>query len=422
MFIATEPWWLTEAGRGRRLQDRVVVVTGGGAGSAWRRPAGWRWRAPVVIGDLDPATGRRRRPRSAACSSPSTWPTAPRSRPCSMRRPTPTARSTWPSTTPASPRPRTTRCSSPTSTCGAACRRSTSPPGLPVLQARHSPHAAGRQGSIINTASFVAVMGAMHLAGVPRRRAAVLAMSRELGVQFAPRGHPGQRPVLEPGRHAAAAELFAKDPERAARRLVHVPMGGSPSPTRSRRRWRSWPATASFVTASTFLVDGGTSRRRLRHAPVTPARGPSRPGLTTEDEVAPTVRSPVGEEQAVRRARGRSDRRSSTRRRWYSHGGRRGRRRRLQHLGRALRRGAKTISVPLIDAGGRVARVPGRRDAHAGGDDVDAGCPSWRTRRSGRCAGRHREGCGHPGRRAVACWRSSCRRPRPRSRRRCSAG
>src|SRR5690349_15600629 len=82
------------------------------------------------------------------------------------------------------------------------------------------------RGSIINTASFVALMGAAtSQIAYTASKGGVLAMTRELGVQFAREGIrvnalcPG--PVATP----LLMELFAKDPERAARRLVHVPMG-----------------------------------------------------------------------------------------------------------------------------------------------------------------------------------------------------
>src|ERR1700735_2802690 len=83
-----------------------------------------------------------------------------------------------------------------------------------------------RRGSIVNVASFVAVMGsATSQISYTASKGGVLAMSRELGVQFARQGirvtalcpGPVNTPLLQ--------ELFASDPERAARRLVHIPMG-----------------------------------------------------------------------------------------------------------------------------------------------------------------------------------------------------
>ena len=86
--------------------------------------------------------------------------------------------------------------------------------------------AGGPGGSVINTASFVATLGAAtSQISYTASKGGVLAMSRELGVQFAREGirvnalSPG--PVNTP----LLRELFATDPERAARRLVHVPMG-----------------------------------------------------------------------------------------------------------------------------------------------------------------------------------------------------
>jgi NAD(P)-dependent dehydrogenase (short-subunit alcohol dehydrogenase family) len=116
-------------------------------------------------------------------------------------------------------------------------------------------------GSVINTASFVAVLGAAtSQISYTASKGGVLALSRELGVEFARRGvrvnalcpGPVDTPLLQ--------ELYAKDPEQAARRLVHVPMG------RFARAQEIANAAlflasdeSSFVTASTFLVDGGIS-------------------------------------------------------------------------------------------------------------------------------------------------------------------
>jgi NAD(P)-dependent dehydrogenase (short-subunit alcohol dehydrogenase family) len=129
--------------------------------------------------------------------------------------------------------------------------------GIPHLLANDPP----LRGSVINTASFVAVMGAAtSQISYTASKGGVLALSRELGVEFARRGvrvnalcpGPVDTPLLK--------ELFAKDPEKAARRLVHVPMG--------RFAYAEEIAAAalflasdesSYVTASTFLVDGGLS-------------------------------------------------------------------------------------------------------------------------------------------------------------------
>ena len=116
-------------------------------------------------------------------------------------------------------------------------------------------------GSIINTASFVAVMGAaVSQISYTASKGAVLALSRELGVEFADRGvrvnalcpGPVSTPLLQ--------ELFAKDPERAEKRLVHVPMGrfGEPDEIAAAAAFLA-SDDASFITASTFLVDGGLS-------------------------------------------------------------------------------------------------------------------------------------------------------------------
>ncbi len=82
------------------------------------------------------------------------------------------------------------------------------------------------KGSIINTASFVAVMGsATSQISYTASKGGVLAMSRELGVQFAREGIRVNALCPGPVNTPLLQELFAKDQERAARRLVHIPMG-----------------------------------------------------------------------------------------------------------------------------------------------------------------------------------------------------
>jgi NAD(P)-dependent dehydrogenase (short-subunit alcohol dehydrogenase family) len=118
-----------------------------------------------------------------------------------------------------------------------------------------------QHGSIINTASFVAVMGAAtSQISYSASKGGVLSMSRELGVQFARQGirinalcpGPVNTPLLQ--------ELFAKDAERAQRRLVHVPMGRFAEPEEIANAVLFLASDeSSFITANTFLVDGGIS-------------------------------------------------------------------------------------------------------------------------------------------------------------------
>jgi NAD(P)-dependent dehydrogenase (short-subunit alcohol dehydrogenase family) len=115
------------------------------------------------------------------------------------------------------------------------------------------------KGSIINTASFVAVLGsATSQISYTASKGGVLAMSRELGVQFAREGirinalcpGPVNTPLLQ--------ELFASDPERAERRLVHVPLGRFAEPEEIAAAVAFLASDdASFITAAQFLVDGG---------------------------------------------------------------------------------------------------------------------------------------------------------------------
>ena len=124
------------------------------------------------------------------------------------------------------------------------------------------PHLLKRGGgSVINTASLVAVMGAAVSQGsYTASKGGVLALSRELGVEFARQGVRVNALCPGPVNTPLLQELFAKDPEKAARRLVHVPMGRF-GEAREIAQGALFLASdeSSFVTASTFLVDGGLS-------------------------------------------------------------------------------------------------------------------------------------------------------------------
>jgi NAD(P)-dependent dehydrogenase (short-subunit alcohol dehydrogenase family) len=116
-------------------------------------------------------------------------------------------------------------------------------------------------GSVINTASFVAVMGAAtSQISYTASKGGVLALSRELGVEFARRGVRVNALCPGPVDTPLLRELYAADPKQAERRLVHVPLG------RFARAEEIASAAlflasdeSSYVTASTFLVDGGLS-------------------------------------------------------------------------------------------------------------------------------------------------------------------
>ena len=131
------------------------------------------------------------------------------------------------------------------------------------LCCRHGiPHLLdGGGGSVINTASFVAVMGAAtSQISYTASKGAVLAMSREMGVEFARRGVRVNALCPGPVNTPLLQELFAKDPEKAARRLVHLPMGRF---AEAREIADAAVFLASdesrYVNATTFLVDGGLS-------------------------------------------------------------------------------------------------------------------------------------------------------------------
>ncbi|MEJ7636063.1 3-oxoacyl-ACP reductase [Aeromicrobium sp.] len=118
-----------------------------------------------------------------------------------------------------------------------------------------------KRGSIINTASFVAVMGAAtSQISYSASKGGVLSMSRELGVQFARQGVRVNALCPGPVNTPLLQELFASDPDRAARRLVHVPMGRFAEPAEMANAVLFLASDeSSFMTASTFLVDGGIS-------------------------------------------------------------------------------------------------------------------------------------------------------------------
>src|SRR5262249_34747662 len=92
----------------------------------------------------------------------------------------------------------------------------------------------------------------------------VLSLSRELGVELAGRGVRVNALCPGPVRTPLLAELFARDPERAAKRLVHIPMGRFGEPAEVARAALFLAGEdSSFVTASVFMVDGGLSAAYL---------------------------------------------------------------------------------------------------------------------------------------------------------------
>ena len=127
--------------------------------------------------------------------------------------------------------------------------------GLPHLLDNDPP----ARGSVINTASFVSVMGsATSQISYTASKGGVVALSRELGVEFARRGVRVNALCPGPVDTPLLRELYANDPEQASRRLVHVPMG------RFARAEEIANAVlflasdqSSYVNATTFLVDGG---------------------------------------------------------------------------------------------------------------------------------------------------------------------
>jgi NAD(P)-dependent dehydrogenase (short-subunit alcohol dehydrogenase family) len=113
-------------------------------------------------------------------------------------------------------------------------------------------------GSIINTASFVAVVGAAtSQIAYTASKGGVLAMTREIAVEYARQGIRAN--ALCPGPVSTPLlEEFLSDPEKRARRLVHIPMGRLAEADEIARAvlYLASP-DSSYVTGTTFLVDGG---------------------------------------------------------------------------------------------------------------------------------------------------------------------
>ena len=245
-----------------RVQDRVAVVTGGCSGIGFasvRRLAGEGAR--VVIGDLDTERGP-----GIADDVGGTFVATDVTDPDQVTALFDSAASTYGAVDIAfnnagiSP----PEDDSITTTSLAAWRRVQDVNLTSVYlccQAALSHMLAQGRGSIINTASFVAIMGAAtSQISYSASKGGVLSMSRELGVQFARSGVRVNALCPGPVNTPLLQELFASDPERAARRLVHIPMGRFAEPDEIANAVLFLASDeSSFITASTFLVDGGIS-------------------------------------------------------------------------------------------------------------------------------------------------------------------
>jgi NAD(P)-dependent dehydrogenase (short-subunit alcohol dehydrogenase family) len=124
--------------------------------------------------------------------------------------------------------------------------------GIPHLEASGG-------GSVINTASFVAVLGAAtSQISYTASKGAVLALSREIGVEFAKRGVRVNALCPGPVDTPLLRELYAKDPEQAGRRLVHVPMGRFAQASEIANAALFLASDeSSYITATAFMIDGG---------------------------------------------------------------------------------------------------------------------------------------------------------------------
>src|SRR6476661_5256114 len=116
-------------------------------------------------------------------------------------------------------------------------------------------------GSMINTASFVAVMGAAtSQISYTASKGGVLAMTRELGVEFARQGVRVNALCPGPVNTPLLQQLYANDPEQAARRIVHLPMGRFAEAGEIAQAALFLASDeSSYITATEFMVDGGLS-------------------------------------------------------------------------------------------------------------------------------------------------------------------
>ena len=108
-------------------------------------------------------------------------------------------------------------------------------------------------GSVINIASFVAVMGAaVSQISYTASKGAVLSMSRELGVEFAAAACGSTRSARAPSTRRCCASSSPSDPRRRPRRLVHIPMG-------------RFAEAREIAKAALFLASDESSLRHREH-------------------------------------------------------------------------------------------------------------------------------------------------------------
>jgi NAD(P)-dependent dehydrogenase (short-subunit alcohol dehydrogenase family) len=122
------------------------------------------------------------------------------------------------------------------------------------------PHLLERGGgSVINVASFVALLGAAtSQISYTASKGAVLAMTRELGVQFARQGVRVNALCPGPVETPLLLSIWGDDPAAAERRLVHIPMGRLAKPREIVNAALFLASDeSSYVNAATFVVDGG---------------------------------------------------------------------------------------------------------------------------------------------------------------------